>query len=89
MSDLSNVPQKPPFEETELYADMVHDCYHRIAHIDAKTHIKAIFLNRKAPDFVVKRDKLYDDANEAKQDIAIEHNREVEDLRQRYDRGEL
>lgn len=83
------IPQKPPFEKTELYADIIHTYYHRLAHLNAKTQVKAMYLDSDAPDFRARRDKLYADAEEATGTIEGEYFRLLEQTRQRYEEGEL
>lgn len=90
MSDKDTIPQnKPPFEHTELYANMVHAYYQRKASVQASAEISVEFLDKFCADFRDQRHAIYTAMSERIEDLAAEHYSQVDEMRQRYERGEL
>ena len=87
MSDMNSLPQnKPPFEHTELYANLVHAYYQRKARVEADAVIAVEFLDKHASDFREQRYAIYSAMGERIEVMVGEHHRQVDKLREEYKR---
>lgn len=85
---MSDVPQKPPFEETEEYQRIVRFFELRFSDIEANLMANLLYRGRTVAKYPDDRDLMHRYASH-RQDAQIEKLRALEDGRERYERGDL